>query len=226
MAQIREVRLVDDLDQSPADQTVTFGLDSKSFEIDLTDAHAEELRTALADYVKAGRPVKASASPGPQRRQSSGSASVTNIADRKLNGEIREWAKAEGMKVAERGRIPAEITEAFHAANGKPTGQARPVDSSGHSRDECDDLDTCPTHKAPEKAAQTAAPAFADGSAGESTPAPQKPSQDEPTTVEEFNRRVIAWHEEKGTDPKIKKDGTPGKAAVDRYLAAQQAATA
>jgi type IV secretory pathway TrbL component len=111
MAQKVTVSLVDDLSGSQADETVTFGLDGKSYEIDLSSANAGKLRDALANFVgaarKAGRPsrVNGSAAAAPAR-----SASV----DREQNQAIREWARKRGMKVSDRGRIPSDVTEAYH----------------------------------------------------------------------------------------------------------------
>jgi hypothetical protein len=111
MAQKVTVSLVDDLSGSQADETVTFGLDGKTYEIDLSSANAGKLRDALANFVgaarKAGRPsrVNGSVAAAPAR-----SASV----DREQNQAIREWARKRGMKVSDRGRIPSDVTEAYH----------------------------------------------------------------------------------------------------------------
>ena len=55
MAQIREIRLVDDLDGEVADETVEFGVDGKNYEIDLSTANAKKLRDALAEFVAASQ---------------------------------------------------------------------------------------------------------------------------------------------------------------------------
>ena len=113
MAQIREVRLIDDLDGESADETIEFGIDGKNYEIDLSKDNAGKLRDALAAYVAAarrsgGRRTRSSASAGPVRRPS---------IDREQNQAIREWARKRGMKVSDRGRIPAEVLEAYHKEN-------------------------------------------------------------------------------------------------------------
>jgi hypothetical protein len=111
MAQKVTVTLVDDLDGSRAEETVEFGLDGVSYQIDLSDDNASKLRDALAEFVAgarraggrkrgAGRPVVAKARPA--------------SADREQNQAIREWARKQGMKVSDRGRIPAEVLEAYH----------------------------------------------------------------------------------------------------------------
>jgi hypothetical protein len=121
VAQIREVRLVDDLDGEAADETVEFGIDGKNYEIDLSKANAGRLRDALADFVSAARRS------GGRRRSSAGTGSGSGGAgaapkgrttvDREQNQAIREWARKRGMKVSDRGRIPAEVLEAYHKEN-------------------------------------------------------------------------------------------------------------
>jgi hypothetical protein len=37
--------------------------------------------------------------------------------DREQNQAIRDWARKRGMKVSDRGRIPAEVLEAYHQEN-------------------------------------------------------------------------------------------------------------
>jgi Lsr2 len=118
VAQKVTVSLIDDLDGDRADETVEFGLDGKSYEIDLSSDNAGRLRDALADYVGAAR------RPG-SRRRSSGSSAVAAVAaanrrpavDREQNQAIRDWARKRGMKVSDRGRIPADVLESYHQEN-------------------------------------------------------------------------------------------------------------
>ncbi|MBC3194816.1 Lsr2 family protein [Pseudonocardia sp. C8] len=114
MAQIKEVRLVDDLTGDAADETIEFGLDGRNYEIDLTNENAKKLRDVLADYVAAARRAT-----GPARRRGGSSASAARrpSVDREQNQAIREWARKRGMKVSDRGRIPAEVLEAYHQEN-------------------------------------------------------------------------------------------------------------
>lgn len=113
MAQIREIRLIDDLDGDTADETVEFGIDGKNFEIDLSKGNAGKLRDALAAYVAAARRA------GGRRRGSSspGAPARRPAIDREQNQAIREWARKRGMKVSDRGRIPADVLEAYHQEN-------------------------------------------------------------------------------------------------------------
>lgn len=114
MAQIREIRLVDDLDGEAADETVEFGIDGKHYEIDLSKANAGKLRDALADYVAAARRAVGRRRSAPS---GGGGSSRRGSIDREQNQAIRDWARKRGMKVSDRGRIPAEVLEAYHQEN-------------------------------------------------------------------------------------------------------------
>jgi sRNA-binding protein len=109
VAQKVQTLFIDDIDGSAAEGTIRFGLDGTEYEIDLNAEHAQQLRDALAAYVRAGRRVS-SASRGPARGGRRGSARGQDTT------EIREWAKAQGMEVKDRGRIPAELVVKFKAA--------------------------------------------------------------------------------------------------------------
>lgn len=109
MAQKVEVTLVDDLDGSEAGQTVLFALDGKSYEIDLSDDNAATFREALAPFVGAARKATAARSPIVRRF-----GSVKPARDLKA---VRTWARDNGWPdLSDRGRCPAEVLEAFDAA--------------------------------------------------------------------------------------------------------------
>ena len=109
MAQQTTVTLTDDLDGGKAAETVSFGLDGRIYEIDLSKKNAAALRKALGDYtasarrVRSGRPVAAKTSRSSER------------VDAKA---IREWAQENGYKVSARGRVPSDVVERFQEANG------------------------------------------------------------------------------------------------------------
>jgi hypothetical protein len=107
MAQKVQVLLVDDLDGSEATETVTFGLDGVPYEIDLSSGNASRLRNELAMYVEHARKASALSR---RRRARTGPG-------RERSAQIREWAKARGFKVNERGRIPANIVAEYEAAH-------------------------------------------------------------------------------------------------------------
>ena len=109
VAQKVNIVLIDDIDGSDAVETVAFGLDGTSYEIDLNKKNAAALRDALAGYVGNARKVTGARRGG--RRPSSG-ASLGPSAR-----EIRDWARSNGFKVPDRGRIPADVREAFEKAN-------------------------------------------------------------------------------------------------------------
>lgn len=110
MAQKVQVVLVDDLDNGPADETVTFSLDGVSYEIDLSHDNAAKLRDVLATYVgharRVGTPRRAAG-----RRSRSGATGSSNPA------AVREWAKSQGIAVNERGRISADLQAKYDAAH-------------------------------------------------------------------------------------------------------------
>lgn len=117
MAQKVQVLLVDDLDGGQAEESVLFALDGTSYEIDLSAKNAKALRDALARYVGSGRKVGRSAARATAARRVAGVAKTGSPArvDREQNAAIRDWARKNGFDVSDRGRIPAEVVEAFHS---------------------------------------------------------------------------------------------------------------
>jgi hypothetical protein len=113
MAQKVQVLLVDDIDGGAADETVTFALDGVSYEIDLTTEHATELRDALGTWVGHARKVGGRSTSGRGGSSSGGASRPRRSSDA---GAVRTWAKENGYEVSERGRISAEIREAYEAA--------------------------------------------------------------------------------------------------------------
>jgi Lsr2 len=115
MARKVQVILSDDLDENlPADETVSFALDGTSYEIDLAEKNAKEMREAFSRYVSAARKVGRSsgrASGGGRSRATGGRM------DREQAGAIREWARRNGHQVSDRGRIPASVVEAYESAH-------------------------------------------------------------------------------------------------------------
>lgn len=103
--------LVDDLNgqtiKDKEGETVRFGLDGVSFEIDLTTEHADQLREALALYVAHARTVDRTQTRSPRAR----SGRAADLA------AVRAWARRKGLQVSDRGRIPTRIIDAYKAAN-------------------------------------------------------------------------------------------------------------
>lgn len=104
MATKVETVLTDDLDQGLADETVSFGLDGTSYEIDLSKANARELREMFGDYIEAAR-------------KPAGVKVAVQRTDKAVVQAMRAWAAANGFQLANRGRIPGAVVSAYHAAN-------------------------------------------------------------------------------------------------------------
>ena len=110
MASRTIVQLTDDLDGSEADETVSFALDGQPYEIDLTTEHAEQLRGALGEWVEHARRAASSGRGSGQRsRRRAGGSGETST--------IRAWAQEKDYAVSDRGRISAEVLEAYRAAH-------------------------------------------------------------------------------------------------------------
>jgi len=106
-----ETVFIDDVDGSKADTTICFALDGAEYEIDLSAAHADELRSAMKQYTEAGRKASTSA-----RESARASARRAAASSGPSSAEVRDWAKGQGFEVKERGRIPAELVVKFQAA--------------------------------------------------------------------------------------------------------------
>lgn len=111
------VVLEDDLDGGNADETVKFGLDGTSYEIDLSQTNAGKLREVLAVYITGAR--KASRSGVVTGTRVAPRARGAAAADRDQNKAVRAWAKRKGHKISERGRIPQGIVDEYNAAAGR-----------------------------------------------------------------------------------------------------------
>lgn len=111
MARRTLVQHLDDLDGTPAAETVEFGLDGVQYEIDLSARNAARLRSELERYQVAGRRL----TPRPPRPARPASAGSTRI-DPVQMAAIRAWASRRGMDISPRGRIPQEVLDAYNAA--------------------------------------------------------------------------------------------------------------
>ena len=109
MAQQTSVALVDDIDGSKAAETVVFGLDGASYEIDLSKRNAAALRKAMTDFVANGRRAKRTSPLNKRTQKRSRTAGATPAI-------IREWAAQQGITVSHRGRVPADIVAQYEAS--------------------------------------------------------------------------------------------------------------
>ena len=115
MARKVEVKLLDDIDGSPAEETVTFALEGTSYEIDLSAKNAGKLRGDLEKFLHAARRV-GRGGVTPVRR---GRPSQPAKADRAQNQAIRDWARRKGIPLSERGRIPRNVLEQYEVEAGR-----------------------------------------------------------------------------------------------------------
>lgn len=112
MARKVVISVIDDLDkQSAAVETVSFGIDGVMYEIDLSEANAGNLRAAVDKWTPFARRVGRS-------RRGSGRGKNTQRARGGQDSptQIREWARRNGHEISQRGRIPAEIVNAYNEA--------------------------------------------------------------------------------------------------------------
>jgi len=109
MAKRVQVIHTDDIDGSEAAETILFSLDGISYSIDLSADNATQLRNAFAPYIAAGERDRNSSArrSGTSRRKTTGTAAT----------EIRAWAASQGMQVSARGRVSAEVREAYERAH-------------------------------------------------------------------------------------------------------------
>ena len=109
--------LVDDMTGEDADVTITYSIDDEFYSIDLTEENAQAFRKVLAPYIEVSAVAEA-----PRKTVSrSVATSSTPSAPAKRSPEelaaIRAWARENGHEVSGRGRIKAEIIEAFEDAH-------------------------------------------------------------------------------------------------------------
>jgi hypothetical protein len=99
-------------------ETVSFGLDGQAYEVDACEEHRQQLQDAFAPYVGAARKAGGSGGSGARRpARSAGRTASTGGADREEVQRIREWARDNGHKVSERGRLSSSVLEAYRSAH-------------------------------------------------------------------------------------------------------------
>jgi Lsr2 len=100
------VVVTDDLDGSPDAETVAFGFDGHSYEIDLGKKNRARFQKSLQPFMDAGRRTA-------HRRTARAARSTGPRIDR---AAVRAWAAGQGLKVSERGRISAEVLSRYEAS--------------------------------------------------------------------------------------------------------------
>ncbi|MGO9080342.1 MAG: histone-like nucleoid-structuring protein Lsr2, partial [Streptosporangiaceae bacterium] len=96
MARQTIVTVTDDIDGTEGAQTVTFGYDGQTWEIDLGTKNYGKFTSTFAPFVTAARRAPGS---GPRRAS-------RPVRDRRNSAVVRQWARETGIKLSERGRIP------------------------------------------------------------------------------------------------------------------------
>ena len=122
MAEKTIVQLIDDLDGSTGGdiESVQFSLDGVNYEIDLNEENAATLRGELERFISAARRTG-----GRVRRNAAGAGKSGDARSREETKAIRDWAKANGHEVSERGRLSSTIVEAYEAAQAAPKSKAK-----------------------------------------------------------------------------------------------------
>jgi hypothetical protein len=114
MAKKTVVTLTDDIDGSEGAETVEFGIDGFLYSIDLSAAHAEELRDRLTAYREFGTALG-------KLQSRSGSANLPSRPRRPANPgrnrHIRRWAEANGLPIKARGALPTSVIEKYEATH-------------------------------------------------------------------------------------------------------------
>jgi hypothetical protein len=106
MAQRTQILYVDDIDGSEAAGTVRFGLAGNDYEIDLSQEHADALVAAIQPYIAAARKVPSARRPVKGTRPA-----------RHDQSDVRAWARGQGIKISDRGRIPADVLARYESAH-------------------------------------------------------------------------------------------------------------
>jgi hypothetical protein len=102
--------LQDDIDGSEAQETVEFSLDGVTYQIDLNEDHAAELRALFSPFLESGRRIQGRRSRAVRVKQ------PTTVDMPAVPAAVRAWATANKIPVPTRGRIPAAVTAQFHEA--------------------------------------------------------------------------------------------------------------
>lgn len=121
MAQITEVRLVDDLDGGDAAESIAFSIDGRSYEIDLNEKNATGLRDTFTPFISVARRPGGASSPSRPK------SSTPTGRRREDTAAIREWATSNGHEISTRGRIPAAVIDAYDKRGSAPAAPAAPV---------------------------------------------------------------------------------------------------
>lgn len=121
MAQKVQTFFIDDIDGSVAERTFTFAVDGTDYAIDLSSDNIKEFNESIAGFVESARKAPRGGAGGGRKARAAKPGS-----SREQTQAIREWARANGHSVSDRGRISAQVQEAFDAAHTTQPQQAAP----------------------------------------------------------------------------------------------------
>ena len=111
MAQSTRTIKVDDLTgteiEDGAGETIMFSVDGVDYQIDLDDKNAAKFHKALEPFVNGATRLG---------RTRSGRKAVRRTATDADPAAVRAWAESNGYEVSPRGRIRAEVLEAYRTA--------------------------------------------------------------------------------------------------------------
>jgi hypothetical protein len=101
-------QITDDIDGSKNAETYSFAWQGTEYEVDLSNKNFKAFDKLLQPYIEAGRKVS--------KRASGRGSSSASTSKRDLSA-IREWARAEGIQISDRGRVPKAIIDQYNASN-------------------------------------------------------------------------------------------------------------
>ena len=108
MAKETIVRITDDIDGSDAVESIRFGFRGIDYDIDLNAKNVAAMEKSLEKWIQHGQKSEPTGIRSRQRR--------TPVKSKDQTAAVREWARANGYKVSDRGRIAAEVQEAYNSS--------------------------------------------------------------------------------------------------------------
>ena len=121
MAQRTQVLLTCDVHDGDAEagETVLYTVEGRSYECDLCDHHLTEFRYAMEIWSSHSRPARRRRGGATTGRAAKLTRTTRGRAgDATSTANVRAWARAEGIPVGTRGRVPPELHAAYQAAHG------------------------------------------------------------------------------------------------------------
>jgi hypothetical protein len=119
MSKFVKVIVIDDVDgQSPADETLEFGLDGNKYEIDLTTEHANEFRAAVEKFVAVSRKVTVAKATAKRTAKTNGVKTSGQVPEPRAYDPkaVREWVRGKGESIGDRGRLSQKTVNEYLAA--------------------------------------------------------------------------------------------------------------